>query len=177
MSRSAQRKTWLCAGLLLAASPAFADATYHSLQGADFQQDWTNTGLLTANDSWTGVPSIIGFRGDATLVEQMLSRHEAHYGRPPRQAALDGGFASKANVQLAKDMGVKDVCFSKRRGIAITDILTKSLGSTNPHNMVRAAFDGLMQLTTVEQIARERGVEPAAIGYRSRHKGKEIVHA
>jgi small subunit ribosomal protein S5 len=59
----------------------------------------------------------------------------------------------------------------------ITDILTKSLGSTNPHNMVRAAFDGLMQLTTVEQIARERGVEPSAIGYRSRHKGKEVVNA
>ncbi|MBP9105739.1 MAG: 30S ribosomal protein S5 [Gemmatimonadaceae bacterium] len=59
----------------------------------------------------------------------------------------------------------------------ITDILTKSLGSTNPHNMVRAAFDGLMQLTTVEQIARERGVESSAIGYRSRHKGKEVSHA
>lgn len=59
----------------------------------------------------------------------------------------------------------------------ITDILTKSLGSTNPHNMVRAAFDGLMQLTTVEQIARERGVESSAIGYRSRHKGKEVTHA
>ena len=41
----------------------------------------------------------------------------------------------------------------------ITDILTKSLGSTNPHNMVLAAIDGLQQLTTVEQIARERGVE------------------
>ncbi|HMN09163.1 MAG TPA: 30S ribosomal protein S5 [Gemmatimonadaceae bacterium] len=59
----------------------------------------------------------------------------------------------------------------------ITDILTKSLGSTNPHNMVRAAFDGLTQLTTVEQIARERGVETTAIGYRSRHKGKEAAHA
>lgn len=59
----------------------------------------------------------------------------------------------------------------------IHDILTKSLGSSNPHNMVRAAFDGLKQLTTVEQVARERGVEPATIGYRSRHKGKEIAHA
>jgi small subunit ribosomal protein S5 len=57
----------------------------------------------------------------------------------------------------------------------ITDILTKSLGSTNPHNLVRAAMDGLQQLTTVEQIARERGVETASIGYRSRARSKEAV--
>jgi small subunit ribosomal protein S5 len=50
----------------------------------------------------------------------------------------------------------------------INDILTKSLGSTNPHNMVRAAMDGLAHLTTVEQIARERGVEPSSLPYRSR---------
>jgi small subunit ribosomal protein S5 len=50
----------------------------------------------------------------------------------------------------------------------VTDILTKSLGSTNPHNMVRAAMDGLAQLTTVDQIARERGIEPSAVGYRPR---------
>ena len=60
----------------------------------------------------------------------------------------------------------------------ISDILTKSLGSTNPHNMVRAAFDGLKQLTTVDQIAHERGIEVAHIPYRSRAKGKvaEVVH-
>jgi small subunit ribosomal protein S5 len=57
----------------------------------------------------------------------------------------------------------------------IADILTKSLGSTNPHNMVLAALDGLQQLTTVEQIARERGIEVSSIGYRSRAKSKEIV--
>jgi len=50
----------------------------------------------------------------------------------------------------------------------VTDIIAKSLGSTNPHNLVRAAMDGLQQLTTVEQIARERGMEPSEIGYRSR---------
>ena len=58
----------------------------------------------------------------------------------------------------------------------ITDILTKALGSTNPHNMVLAAMDGLKHLTTVEQIARERGVEPASLGYRSRAKSKEAAH-
>ena len=57
----------------------------------------------------------------------------------------------------------------------IADILTKSLGSTNPHNMVLAALDGLQQLTTVEQIARERGMEVSSIGYRSRAKSKEAV--
>jgi small subunit ribosomal protein S5 len=50
----------------------------------------------------------------------------------------------------------------------VSDILTKSLGSTNPHNMVRAAMDGLTQLTTVDQIARERGLEPSQVGYRPR---------
>ena len=59
----------------------------------------------------------------------------------------------------------------------VQDILTKSLGSTNPHNMVRAAIDGLKQLTTIDQIARERGVEASTIPYRSRAKSKEVVHA
>jgi len=59
--------------------------------------------------------------------------------------------------------------------VGISDILTKSLGSTNPHNMVRAAMDGLAQLTTVDQVARERGVEPASLGYRSRARSKEAV--
>jgi len=37
---------------------------YYSLAGGSFTQDWTNTGLITASDNWSGVPFIIGFRGD-----------------------------------------------------------------------------------------------------------------
>jgi small subunit ribosomal protein S5 len=59
----------------------------------------------------------------------------------------------------------------------ITDILTKCLGSTNPHNMVRATMDGLETLTTVEQVARERGLEPSQVGWRPRAAKREATHA
>ena len=39
----------------------------------------------------------------------------------------------------------------------IKDIRTKSFGSNNPANCVKAAMDGLMQLRTAEEIARLRG--------------------
>jgi hypothetical protein len=44
--------------------------------------------------------------------------------------------------------------------------------------MVRAAMNGLLQLTTVEQIARERGVEPSSLPYKSRAKARQaLAHA
>ena len=47
----------------------------------------------------------------------------------------------------------------------VSDILTKSLGSANPHNMVWATLGGLRSLLTVEEAARQRGTEPGEIGY------------
>ncbi len=37
---------------------------YFSLASGNFSQDWSNTALITANDVWSGVPSIQGFLGD-----------------------------------------------------------------------------------------------------------------
>ena len=37
---------------------------YWRLSDSDFSQDWSNTGLIAASDDWSGVPSIVGFRGD-----------------------------------------------------------------------------------------------------------------
>ncbi len=53
----------------------------------------------------------------------------------------------------------------------ITDILSKSLGSSNAHNMVRATLDGLRQLVSVRQVARERGIEADQLAYQPRQEG------
>lgn len=39
----------------------------------------------------------------------------------------------------------------------VRNILTKSLGSNNPHNVVRATMDGLLQLQNWELVKAERG--------------------
>lgn len=59
---------------------------------------------------------------DTSLTEIMLDRQNALYGRYPLKAALDGGFASKDNLDKAKSKGVKDVCFAKKRGLKETDM-------------------------------------------------------
>jgi len=39
-----------------------------------------------------------------------------------------------------------------------TDVLTKLMGSTNPNNVVRAVFDALLKLTSLEEEAKLRGI-------------------
>ena len=63
-----------------------------------------------------------GNPADATLVKEMIERQRAIYGRPPLKAAFDGGFASKENLEIALKAGVKDVCFSKKRGLEVEDM-------------------------------------------------------
>ena len=68
MTRGARRTASVVAamgvvlsGFLTTPPSARADNVPQTLP---FSQDWSNIGMITANDNWTGVPGIIGNRGD-----------------------------------------------------------------------------------------------------------------
>lgn len=64
-----------------------------------------------------------GNPADATLAVRCVERATDITQRVFKKVAFDGGFASKANVQDIKSLGVEQVCFSKSRGIAIEDMV------------------------------------------------------
>jgi len=42
--------------------------------------------------------------------------------------------------------------------VGVHDVLSKNQGSSNPHNVVKATFDALLQLRSAHTIAKQRGV-------------------
>ncbi len=60
MKRTLLRGAFLAASLFTAVA-TIADNTAQTLP---FSQAWTNTGLITTNDDWSGVAGITGYRGD-----------------------------------------------------------------------------------------------------------------
>jgi IS5 family transposase len=63
-----------------------------------------------------------GNPADTTLTDQLCDRQHELYGRYPLKVALDGGFASKENLNSAKSKHIKDVCFAKKRGIEVEEM-------------------------------------------------------
>jgi transposase, IS5 family len=64
-----------------------------------------------------------GNPADSERLLAMLERHIALYGKPPRQLAADGGFASRDNLSRAKARGVRDMAFHKKGGLKIEDMV------------------------------------------------------
>lgn len=63
-----------------------------------------------------------GNPADSSLAGTMIERQIDIFGRPPLKASFDGGYASKANLQSIKAMGVRDAAFHKKRGLEVSDM-------------------------------------------------------
>jgi IS5 family transposase len=67
-----------------------------------------------------------GNPADSDQYIPMLERHKKAFSKMPRQVSADGGFASKDNLSGAKDLGVKDAAFAKKRGLSVIDMAKSS---------------------------------------------------
>ncbi len=95
------------------------------------------SGLLTDLVIEEGNPA------DATIAEEMISRQKDIYGRVPRQAVFDGGFASNENLANIKALGVKDVAFAKKVGLKVSD-MAKSTWVYKKLRDFRAGIEGMI---------------------------------
>lgn len=64
-----------------------------------------------------------GNPGDVTWTVPLVRRQQRLFGHAPRQATFDGAFASTQNLANCKTLGVVDVCFAKKRGLAVLDMV------------------------------------------------------
>jgi IS5 family transposase len=95
-----------------------------------------------------------GNPADSTLFVRMLDRQNDLYGCYPSQAAADGALASKDNLASAKERGVSDVVFAKRRGLSVEDMASSTWVYRQLRNF-RAGIEGIISfLKRVFGLAR-----------------------
>lgn len=86
-----------------------------------------------------------GNPNDADLFQKLLDREKKILNKTPRQKAMDGGFASKANLEAAKDEGVQDMVFAKKRGLKTLDMAKSDWVYKKLRNF-RAGIEGLISV-------------------------------
>lgn len=95
------------------------------------------SGLVTDCQLVQGNPS------DKEYFLDLISQQKQLFGKVPRQITADGGFASEDNVYDAKEMGVKDVCFTKPVGLEIEEMVKSPWVFQKLRNF-RAGIEGII---------------------------------
>ena len=92
----------------------------------------------------------VPLKDSRTLHHDMQGRHGA--GKVVMRTAVAGtGIIAGGPMRAVFEM------------LGLQDVVAKSIGSSNPYNMIRATIDGLTQETSPRQVAQRRGKKVAEI--------------
>ena len=139
-------------------------ALAQTAQQLPFSQNWSDTGLITVTDDWTGVPGIIGYRGDDLT---------AATGTDPQTIVADGS-ATPVNVNANKTSPGTEISGGNYE-FEITDPTVAFQGSSTsdaPHIVIRVVTTGLQNirvrynLRDLDDAANVDAVQPVALQFR-----------
>jgi hypothetical protein len=142
---------------------AFADATY---QGLPYLQNWTNAGMITLSDDWSGVPGVIGYRGDDLTVLT---------GTDPQTLVADAGApglvvdvnANQTNPNTFTTGGVAEFDVIADRAVALQGSGTADA----PAIVIHLNTTGYMSITVAYDLrdidgSADNAVQQVALQYR-----------
>jgi predicted extracellular nuclease len=161
----------ILAGCVLAAlaTPAHADTTPQSLP---FTQNWTDIGLITANNNWAGVPGIEGFNGRDDTGSPTGVDPQTVLTIPPNNAI--NVLANQTNPNTNTTGGVAE--------FEITDPVVALQGSGNadyPHLLIHLNTTGAGSVRVRYNVrdidgSGDDAVQPVALQYRIGNTGNFV---
>jgi small subunit ribosomal protein S5 len=83
-----------------------------------------------------------------------------HKGTIPHEQTAKFGGADVLLIPASHGTGVKagGAMRAVLESVGVTDVLAKSKGSSNPHNLVKATMEALLKMRDAVMISQERGV-------------------
>lgn len=146
---------------------ASADVVPWNLGGGNFSQDWTNTGLITTANDWSGVGSISGYRGDDAAQGTAVDPQTivADYSAPLNVQANQTNPSTNTTGGLAEFQLTDPVVALQGSGTADNPNLVIYLNATARQN-VTISYD----LRDVDGAA-DNAVTPVALQYRLSNSG------
>lgn len=143
---------------------------YHALSTSNFSQDWTNTGLITTANDWSGVPSIMGYLGNGLT---------ASTGVDPQTVVADGAGGTVgvfAQALVTSSSGGA----AEFDGLANPVVGLQGSGSANaPHLVVHLDASGRKDIVvsyTLRDVdtTADNAVQPVALQYRVGNTGNFV---
>jgi hypothetical protein len=141
----------------------------NTAQTLPFSQNWTNAGLITADDNWNNVPGIVGYRGDGLALGT---------GVNPQTIVVDGTNtpvdvnANETNPNALDTGGVAEF-----DGIANRTIALQGSGTADaPFIMINLNTTGLTSIKIAYNLrdidgSADNAVQPVALQYRLGNSG------